>query len=96
MWSTSLLKNKLLFIKNETVTTEKIYVTNKCIYRQNWVVQNLIMKGVIKVGINNILKQKLNNQYHATQHSPVANFLAANKTIFMHKQNILQLFNFFL
>ena len=53
------------------------------------------MQGIVKVGINNILKQKSNNLYPTTQHSPVANFLATNKTMLMHKQHILQLFNFF-
>ena len=41
------------------------------------------MQGIIKAATNNILKQKSNNLYPATQHSPVANFLATNKTIFM-------------
>ena len=53
------------------------------------------MNGVIKGGINNILKQKSSNLYPATQHSPAAKFLATNKTILMHKQHLLQLFNFF-
>ena len=53
------------------------------------------MNGVIKGETNNILKQKSSNLYPATQHSPVAKFLTTNKTILMHKQHILQLFNFF-
>ena len=53
------------------------------------------MKAIIKVGTNNILKQKSSNLYPATQHSPAAKFLATNKTILMHKQHLLQLFNFF-
>ena len=51
------------------------------------------MKAIIKVGTKNILKQKSRNMYPATQHSPVAKFLATNKTILMHKQHILWLFN---
>ena len=53
------------------------------------------MQGFVKVGINNILKQKSNKLYPATQRSPVANILATNKTMLMHKHHILQHFNFF-
>ena len=75
--------------------TNYMDLTNKGIERQTQLVQNLIMNGVIKGGTNNILKQKSSNLYLATQYSPVARFLATNKTILMHKQHALQLFNFF-
>ena len=66
MWSTFLPKNKLPFIKNEKKSHKKIHVTNKGIERQTEVVQNLNLKGIIKVGTNNILKPKSNNQYPST------------------------------
>ena len=75
--------------------TSYMDLTNKGIKRQTYEVRNLIMKAVIKVGTKNILKQKSRNLYHATQHSPVAKFIATNKTILMHKQHILWLFNLF-
>ena len=53
------------------------------------------MQGIVKVVVNIILQQKSNNLHLATQHSPVANFLATNEKMLMHKQHILQLFNFF-